>query len=75
MATDTHPCVADGCGIPLPPHQLMCRPHWARVLRVLQARIYALYRPGQTALTATPENLQAVREAVAAARETEIPHA
>lgn len=68
---DTHQCAADGCKRQIPPSLLMCWPDWRRVPRTLQSRIYALYRPGQTALTASPEYLDAVREAVTAVRESE----
>jgi hypothetical protein len=71
MPADTHPCAADQCDVPLPPRLLMCGPHWRDVPRVIQARIYALYRPGQTAATASPEYLAVLDEAVAAVRESE----
>jgi hypothetical protein len=50
---------------------LMCAPHWYRLPAGLRARIWATYRPGQTAATASPEYLDALREALgyAAARE------
>lgn len=66
MTEGTHPCVATGCKVTLPAHVLMCRPHWHLVPTDLRTRIFRLYRPGQTAATASPEYLQALLEAVKA---------
>jgi hypothetical protein len=50
---------------------LMCRPHWFMVPAALRARILATVRPGQTALTASPEYLEALRDVLTYARESE----
>lgn len=42
-----HICHAEGCTRPVAPRFLMCRYHWGRVPRDLQADVYRLYRPGQ----------------------------
>jgi len=47
----------------------MCRPHWYRLPAVLRSRIWDTYRPGQTAATASPEYLEALREALEFARQ------
>jgi len=43
---------------------LMCRDHWYALPPDIRARILATYRPGQTALTASPEYLEALRDAL-----------
>ena len=43
---------------------LMCREHWYALPPDIRARILATYRPGQTALTASPEYLEALRDAL-----------
>ncbi len=48
----------------------MCRAHWYRLPAGLRARIWDTYRPGQTALTASPEYLDALREALGYAQQT-----
>lgn len=61
----SHRCHARGCQTPVPPKMFMCRPHWFMVPRVLQARVWATYRPGQEIRKdPTPEYLEATREAV-----------
>lgn len=65
-ASGTHTCVIPACRVTLPARLLMCRPHWACVPLAIRGRIQRLYRPGQTALTATPEYLAAVDEAIQA---------
>jgi len=63
------PCAWPGCGKRTRPAYLMCRAHWFRLPAGLRARIWDTYRPGQTALTASPEYLEALREALAYARQ------
>ena len=43
---------------------LFCREHWYALPPEIRARILAAYRPGQTALTASPEYLEALRDAL-----------
>ncbi len=47
QASSAHRCHAIGCETPVPPKLLMCRAHWNRVPKVLQAQVWAHYRPGQ----------------------------
>jgi hypothetical protein len=42
----------------------MCRVHWYALPFDIRERILAAYRPGQTALTASPEYLDALRAAL-----------
>jgi hypothetical protein len=49
----------------------MCRGHWYRLPGGIRARILATYRPGQTALTASPEYREAYGEALLFARQAE----
>jgi hypothetical protein len=42
-----HACHARGCDIAVPPKMLMCLRHWRMVPRLVQARVWAAYRPGQ----------------------------
>jgi len=49
--------------------KLMCRPCWARVPRDVRLAVLAHYKPGQTAHTATPKYLEAMRAAVKCADE------
>lgn len=44
----------------------MCLTHWSMVPGEIRERIYASYRPGQSALTATPDYREAVRAAIEA---------
>ena len=43
---------------------LFCREHWYALPSDIRARILAAYRPGQSALTASPEYLEALRDAL-----------
>jgi hypothetical protein len=45
--------------------------HWFQVPAALRARILATFRPGQTALTASPEYREALRDVIAYAREAD----
>jgi len=53
-----HRCPWPSCRTPT--RALMCRPHWYMVPITLRDRILATFRPGQTALTASPEYRQAL---------------
>lgn len=63
-------CPWPGCTTPIPARHLMCRPHWRRLPAGIRARILVHYRRGQTALTATPEYLGALDDALAWAAAT-----
>ena len=69
--TDTRgTCPWPLCGKPFRPAYVMCRTHWYRLPAGLRTRITATYRRGQTILTASPEYLDALQEALSyAARE------
>ena len=62
-------CPWPGCGKPIRSGYLMCRADWYRLPKELRDRINATYRPGQTALTCTPEYRDALHEALAFARQ------
>jgi hypothetical protein len=47
---------------------LMCPPHWYTLPQDLRDGIWAHYRPGQTALTCTPQYREALRDVIAYAR-------
>lgn len=57
-------CPWPGCGKPIRPAYLMCRTHWYRLPAGLRDRIWATYRRGQTLATASPEYLDALRDAL-----------
>jgi hypothetical protein len=61
-----HPCTAKGCFTMVPPEHLMCPPHWGMVPGPLKTRVWAAYRPGQTAGSASPEWHIAADDAAAA---------
>lgn len=42
-----HVCHAMGCSTIVPPHLLMCAPHWGRVPVPLRRIVWREYRPGQ----------------------------
>lgn len=42
-----HTCHATDCKRDVPPSMFMCGPHWRRVPRPLQQRIWETYRKGQ----------------------------
>jgi hypothetical protein len=59
-----HECHAVRCTTPVPPKMFMCRKHWFMVPAVMQARIWATYRPGQERTKdPSPEYLDAARAA------------
>ena len=64
-----NPCPWPGCRKRTRPAYLMCREHWYRLPARIRSRIWDTYRPGQTALTASPEYLEALREALEFARQ------
>jgi hypothetical protein len=66
-----NPCAWPGCGKHTRPAYLMCRAHWYRLPADLRARIWDTYRPGQTAATASPEYLAALRDVLDYARRAE----
>jgi hypothetical protein len=65
------PCPWPGCGKRTRPGYLMCRAHWYRLPARIRSRIWDTYRPGQTLATASPEYLQALRDALEFARQAE----
>ena len=52
------------CHKPIRPAYLMCRTHWYRLPAGIRDRINATYRRGQTVLTASPEYLDALQDAL-----------
>jgi hypothetical protein len=62
-------CPWPGCRRSVRAGRLMCPPHWYRLPAGIRARIWATYRRGQTALTCSPEYRDALREALAFARQ------
>lgn len=60
-----HPCPWPVCRKRTRSGYLMCREHWFRLPAEIRSRILATYRPGQTIETASPEYLQALRDALA----------
>lgn len=63
-----HDCLMPGCHRRLPMNRAFCRGCWKHIPQPLRERIHAAYRPGQTAATASEEYLQALQEAITAAR-------
>lgn len=61
-------CMWPTCRKTIRPPYLMCRAHWYQLPAELRERIWATYRRGQTATTASPEYLDAVRQAFDYAR-------
>ena len=51
--------------------QLMCPKHWRLVPAPVRTRVWATYRPGQTAGSASPEWYIAADEAIAAVARAE----
>lgn len=48
-------CAWPDCRVTVRPGRLMCPPDWYRLPADIRARIWAAYRPGQNALTCSPE--------------------
>lgn len=61
-----HPCTAKGCTTTVGADRLMCPRHWSLVPADLKLRVWATYRPGQSAGSATPEWFIAADAAIAA---------
>ena len=57
-----------GCRKHTRPAYLMCRSHWFQLPADLRSRIWDTYRAGQTAATASPEYLAALRDVLDYAR-------
>ena len=62
-------CAWPGCKVTAKRGQLCCAPHWYRVPKRLRDAIWLHYRPGQTAVTCTPEYRDALHEVLAYARQ------
>ncbi len=58
-------CAWPGCKTPPARGRLMCRPDWYRLPKHLRDAILLHYRPGQTALTCSPEYRDALHEVLA----------
>ncbi len=65
---DVHACAAAGCLTSVPAQRLMCRSHWFQVPRLTRIRVWAEYRPGQTAASATEAYVVAANEAIQAVK-------
>ena len=61
-------CAWPGCGVTAKRGRLMCHRDWNRLPAQLRARIWEHYRPGQNALTCSPEYRDALRDVLAYAR-------
>jgi len=62
------PCPWPRCRKPIRHAYLMCRTHWYLLPAELRARILGHYRPGQNALTCSPEYREALHDALGYAR-------
>ena len=62
-------CAWPGCKATAKRGQLCCPPDWVRLPKRLRDAIWLHYRPGQTALTCTPEYRDALHEVLAYARQ------
>lgn len=68
----SHKCHAIGCEKEVPPHLLMCFPHWQRVPKRLQRDVWATYRAGQEVdKKPTNEYLEAAARAILAVADKE----
>lgn len=61
-----HICTAKGCMVMVGPEHLMCPHHWRMVPAALKTGVWAAYREGQTAGSASPEWHVAADAAIAA---------
>jgi hypothetical protein len=61
-------CAWPGCQVTAKHGRLMCYGDWKRLPADLRARIWEHYRPGQNALTCSPEYRDALRDVLAYAR-------
>jgi hypothetical protein len=57
-------CPWPGCPKSVKDGYLFCRDHWYALPAELRGRILATFRPGQTAATASPGYLEALRAAL-----------
>lgn len=57
-------CPWPGCPKSIRANYLCCREHWYALPFEIRERILATFRPGQTALTASPEYLEVLRDAL-----------
>ena len=62
-------CAWPGCEVTAKRGQLCCGPDWMRVPKRLRDAIWLHYRPGQTALSCTPEYRDALHEVLTYARQ------
>ena len=67
MVTAQH-CAWPGCNTSTSGARLCCPHHWRRLPKRLRDAILLHYRPGQTALTCTPEYRDALHEVLDFAR-------
>jgi hypothetical protein len=63
-------CPWPDCHKPIRPAYLFCRAHWYALPEDIRTWIWDTYRPGQTALTASPAYRDALRAALDYARQT-----
>ncbi len=61
-------CAWPGCPVTAKHGRLMCGRDWKRLPAQLRAPIWEHYRPGQNALTCSPEYRDALRDVLAYAR-------
>jgi hypothetical protein len=61
-------CAWPGCKAAAKRGQLCCGPDWMRLPKRLRDAIWLHYRPGQTAVTCTPEYRDALHEVLTYAR-------
>lgn len=68
----SHTCHARGCEKIVPPRMLFCVKHWRMTPRLIQARIWKHYRPGQE-ITKDPsiEYLAVMKQAIDTVAELE----
>ncbi len=63
-----HHCHLPGCTTPVPRKLLLCAPHWRKVPRGIQLRVYRHFNPEQVlTLRPSPEYCKAAYDAVIAA--------
>jgi hypothetical protein len=60
-----HTCHATGCKVPVPPKMFLCRRHWFRLPKPMQAEIWDVYVPGQEQRKdPTPEYLEVAQRCI-----------
>jgi hypothetical protein len=62
-------CAWPGCQVTAKSGRLMCRRDWYKLPADLRARIWEHYRPGQNALSCSPEYRDALRDVLQFARQ------